>query len=480
MSPLGPPTWAAGRDAREVLARALILLVVVVMGVALGLQYVQPNPRVIGVIAAMAVFGIAWRLDTVSAIGLLVLLLPYPRITVFGNTNLALILLLMVIWLLRTSQRMGPGLQRSPLDAPIFYFLIVWTVSFYNIRGQAFLNGAIFNTQLLSTGVLLFWLVVGNIRTERDLARLHLFQAASAATIGAFVLFEITHPGGKLIPGWIEFRGAGTAKVAPEGMRVGGPFFDYEQLAEWAALNVLFLSFLFARAATLFRRVLLGAVLVLTAFVMFATVTRGAIVSLGVALLYLVVIMRRRIRVVPFTVTVAAVLAGFFGMDFFVSHYTNSGSVFHRLVGTHFVGFVPEARVGAWRDGWDQWMMSPLLGQGPCYRWQIGARIFHWPHNGYLMIASMVGALGLAGFLWMLGTLWVITRPTVDTFTHPSYARAYLIVAHTQLLLWAVDQIKIDWLRNPTSQIQIWLLFASWTVAARLARARPDPAGAPG
>jgi len=56
---------------------------------------------VIAVLAAAVMFGITWRIDLVSGIGVLVLALPYPRGTVFGSTNLALVLLLVVIWLLR-------------------------------------------------------------------------------------------------------------------------------------------------------------------------------------------------------------------------------------------------------------------------------------------------------------------------------------------------------------------------------------------
>ena len=44
-------------------------------------------------------------LARIPGLGVLVMTLPYPRGTAFGNTNLALILILLVIWLLRVTQR---------------------------------------------------------------------------------------------------------------------------------------------------------------------------------------------------------------------------------------------------------------------------------------------------------------------------------------------------------------------------------------
>ena len=39
-----------------------------------------------------------------------------------------------------------------------------------------------------------------------------------------------------------------------------------------------------------------------------------------------------------------------------------------------------------------------------------------------------------------------------------------------QLVLFAVDQVKIDFLRNNVYQFQVWLLFASIVIAHRIAR----------
>ncbi len=469
---------SVAREPRDILPVVLGVLVVLAAGLMAGLQYAAPDKRVIAVIAAMLMFGIAWRIDMTSGIGLLVFALPFPRGTVFGNTNFALILLLLVIWLLRTSQRQSPALRRTPIDAPLGAFVIVWIVSFYNIQRPEILKPALLNTQLLVACILMFYLIVSNVRTERDLQRLHAFQLVSLTAVALVGVYELTTPGASLFPGWIYFPGASSAEMGLHNFRIGGPFFDYELFGEYAAVNLPLAVFAFTRARSMLLRVATGGVALLTIFILFATVTRGAMMALGAGVLYLTWIVRRRLRVVPFTIVLAALVVGFLAMDFFVANYTRSGSMLERLVGTEFKGLVPESRERAWRDGWDRFLLHPILGHGPFYAGQIGTRTYFWPHSGYLLIANLVGSVGLGFFLWLLFRLWQCTRPSVDTLDDPSYARSYLVIAHTQLIIFMADQIKIEFLRNPSYQFQVWMYFAIWVSAYFVARSLPaSPSG---
>src|SRR5262245_49501735 len=103
------------------------------VGWLLGTQYVTPNKRVIAVLAGLVVAGIAWRIDMISSLGLLVFALLYPRGTVFGNTNLALLLLVSVIWLMRISLGQIAGPRRTPVDLAIGGILIAYILSFRNL-----------------------------------------------------------------------------------------------------------------------------------------------------------------------------------------------------------------------------------------------------------------------------------------------------------------------------------------------------------
>jgi O-antigen ligase len=449
------------RDRWTSLAGGALLIIV---GIVLGVQYLLPDKRVLAVLVAMIVFGVAWRLSMIMGLGLLVMVLPYPKGTVFGNTNLALMLLLLVLWFLRAAQRQSPGPTRTPLDIPIAGLLITYIVSFYNITDPSYLAPALQNTQLMVAGMLMFYLIVSNVRTETDLRRLHGFMLLSAFVICLIAFYELNHPGGYLVRGWIDFPIEGE-EFARHNVRVGGPFTDYELLSEYCALTLLLVTLWLSRARALLSRVAIGGLFLLVTFTLFTTVTRGSIVSLSLALAYMAWIMRRRIRVVPITILLSAIVAGFLAMNYYVANFTRSGDLLGRLLGTEFYGVVPDTRREAWAGGWERFLEHPILGHGPFYAKLVGTRTWNWPHNGYLYIANLVGIVGLAFFLWMIWKLWVASKPRTDTLTDPSYTRSYLLVAHLQLLLFIINQIKIDFLRNPIYQFQVWLMFASITAA---------------
>ncbi len=448
-------------------------LLVIGAGVLLGVQYMHPDKRMIAVLVAAIVAGIAWRLDTLSGIGLLVITLPYPRGTVFGNTNLALILLLLIIWLLRITQRHGPGPRATPVDAPVSGLLMAYALSFYNIADRESLGFAFQNTYLLVASVLMFYMIVGNVRTDEDLQRVHTFQAISFASIFLLAIYELNHPGGALVPGWIEFKGTTGTEFNTRNVRVGGPFFDFELLSEFSALSMLVVVFMIARARSYNRRLALFALLTLNVFIQFATVTRGGMIALLAGLGYLLFVIRRRVQVVPLTLMAGAVVATVWLMNSFVANFTRSGDLLARLKGTQFHGLVPDSRSQAWSDGWQRFLEHPLIGHGPYYSPITGTKTWFWPHNGYLLIADLVGLVGLTFYLWLFFALFRISRPPVDDLHDPSYARAFLIIGHVQLFVFMIDQVKIDYLRNPIYQFEVWLMFAVITAAYMVARNSP-------
>jgi hypothetical protein len=98
----------------------------------------------------------------------------------------------------------------------------------------------------------------------------------------------------------------------------------------------------------------------------------------------------------------------------------------------------------------------------------------------YLYIGNLVGIVGLSFFLWILWRLWRLSRPLSTDLATSGYATTYLVFGHVQLLVFAIDQLKIDYLRSPIYQFQVWVMFAFLVAASQLARAevsaaRSDP-----
>jgi O-Antigen ligase len=465
---------------RDWLVGILSALLLVAVGVVAGMQYVAPDKRTLAVAAALAVFGIAWRIDMVSGIGLLLLCLPYPRTNVYGSTNIAFVLLLLIIWLLRVNAGGAARPRRTPLDAPILALLAAYIISFYNIEKASHLPFALANVMLLLASFGMFYLMVSNVQTTRDLERLHRFQAITVTLACLLGVFELAFPGRALVPGWIDFKLNVAEGIDVHNLRIGGPFFDFEQMADFCAVNMLFVMFLITRARTPRTRTLYTLLLILLAFTQFATITRGAIISLAIGLVYLAWVLRARINFVQLTIATGLTAAILAGLNFVVAHFTTSGDLFARLAdpGTlRLKNGLPEGRAGTWIQAYGRMMEHPIIGHGPYYSLERGLTFWYWPHNVYLYIGNLIGIVGLSCFLWLLWRLWRMSRPLSTDLARSGYATTYLVFGHVQLLVFAIDQLKIDYLRSPIYQFQVWVMFAFLVSAYQLARLETAGAG---
>lgn len=472
--PAAPSTPRAPRGVVTPFARrlnqAFEWLVIAAAGVLLGTQYVYPDKRMIPLIISVVVVGVAWRLDLLTGIAILVVALPYPRSTVFGTTNIAFVLMLVIFWLVRVSTRELQPPKASLIDLPIVGLVVVYILSFNNVRGEQSLDFAFRNFELFLGSVFMYFLITNNVHSEKDLRRLHDAQFVSALLVFLLGIWELNHPGQTFIPGWIGFQRTRGTDFNSLNVRIGSAFFDFELLSEFSAMMLLMAMFRWLRAKSNGERGLYTGFMVLNVFIIFATVTRGAIISLILSLPLLLWNVRRHLRIVPLTVATSAIVGTFIGMNFFVAHFTRSGDLFSRMAGTKVVGgWMPDTRAHAWTNAWERALVHPWIGQGPFYADMPGYDRM-WPHNVYLYYANIVGFIGLAFFLVMLFRFVQITRPRTDDLVRGPYADSFLLIAQAQLVLFMFNEFKIDYLRNSIYQMVVWVFFSMWTAAYKVSR----------
>ena len=336
---------------------------------------------------------------------LAVLFLPFPKGTSYGNTNVAFILLIFIVWLFRVSTRRAEPPGRTPLDVPIIGLVMAYCISFYNVQPEYFaLAWGLFMSFL--TYLLIYFMVIAIVKSTDgraeavprpdDLVRAHVpVRALRAAPPG-----HDADPGMDLLrrhPG-----GHGS------GVRVGSTFLDYELFGEYCALNLFLQMFLFTRATTQSRRYLIVGIMGLTFFCLFSTVTRGAIISFMVGSAYLMWLSRHRLNFVRLVMVFALAIPLIFGADYIVANFTNSDSVLERLFGTELKGGVPETRSEVWSQSLESVLRSPWIGHGPYMASRVGVHVQYWPHNVYIFYAYITGVFGLAFFLWFLWGLWQV------------------------------------------------------------------------
>ena len=148
------------------IVRGLVLAVfVVVFAVFAGMQIATPDKRVIQVLAALVLVFFAFRIDTVLALAIATLFLPFPKATSYGNTNVTFVLLIFIVWLFRvTTHRITPP-ARLPAMTPVALLVMSYLISFYNVEHAHY---AVAWSKFLAFLSYLFlaYMVVSVVRTE--------------------------------------------------------------------------------------------------------------------------------------------------------------------------------------------------------------------------------------------------------------------------------------------------------------------------
>jgi O-antigen ligase len=235
-----------------------------------------------------------------------------------------------------------------------------------------------------------FWVVLHGVRTRR--ARVALFAGVAALGVVAVGMAAYQQLGD---PGWLMMG----RRQSPQFIgRSGGPFGIPNSLA--AFLNLLLpamLALTFQRGAGVSQRVICGYLAALFALGVLFTMSRGAWLSLGVALTAWPLLgSRGGSRRWSRSLLVALLLAGTVAALYLGN--SRAGVRIDQLV--HNQGEV--ARAVLWRAGWKLVQEQPLFGTGAgsydvLFERHRPERFWdepHWAHNDYLNTLSDYGAVG--------------------------------------------------------------------------------------
>jgi len=455
----------------------------------LAQQILSPASRVIKASAGLLLFLIAFRTKPFYALCFIAITFAFPFSIFVGSSTMIFVVLAFTVYLARMTLGQVPLLSRTPVDAGMGVLLGCYILSFYNIDNPVILRGAIENLFSILGSFLLFYLTANFIRTEDELRRFSKVLGIAVAMVLFVGLYELFLPGRSLIPHYILAQGAADVHQAREGYRVGGPFSDFELYGEFMAVSFFLALFLFRRASQPNLRFFTGVLTIGTVFGLLTSVTRGATLAFMGGVVYFTWLMRRRLKFRDFAAALLVGLTLYLGLEFVVADYTRSGSVFDRLFATHFVNGLPDSR-SMWPIIWDRVLQHPIVGHGPYYDLGLqrgltgrGLYAYTWPHNQYLFYAHTIGLLGVAAFLFVAIRLLVISfKDRALGLQEPSFSRSFMLALHVMLLVFLVDELKIDYLRNPIYMYFPWMLLgliaATHRIIQRQERAGPERAPA--
>lgn len=458
--------------------RLRILVFVAAAGVLMGLQIFKPNKRVIEALIGLVLVFILWSASGFYALLFFVLAYPFPFALSFGNSDFIFVLLIFIMSLVRTQAGYIKLQTAGLLNIPILLMVGSYVLSFYNVDYAA----GEFGVNLVAvypffTAIMFFYLMISYVDGEKRLRTTLNVMLVSASFVILFTLFELLFPGKVLIPNWL-YTSRREAMLVVKGLRMTGPFRDFELVAEFFALMAPLIFLCLIRSRTLSARVAYAALLLADLFMMFTTTTRGAFISLSIGLIYMAIISRRDLNFVRVTAILATLAFLFVCFDAFIARYTTSGSLFERLVATTFKsGFIPENRYVTWKFGITQGLNHPFIGYGPAWNYAKGLEAKFLPHSIYLYLFNITGLFGLSAFLFFVYRLVRMSAASVrSSLVHSPFPEALLKVLHVCLIMFIVDQIKIEYLRNSIYIYFIWLMFglmaATYKIMQKNARER--------
>ncbi|MBM3286004.1 MAG: hypothetical protein FJY88_01425 [Candidatus Eisenbacteria bacterium] len=446
-----------------VLAAVLGLLAAQIVAGQIAARWVK---ALIGLIFVFALF----KLPLYGVVALFLVAFPFPTYIFLGNTNIIFVLFMLIAWAIKVRLGKEPAPPKTYLDYAAWAYIGVHLISFLNVDTSSSLTNGILQVEFLAGAVGLYFLVSKLLRTERQLKIAFLALAFTSLLVSITGVMEYFLPAVKLIPDW--FIAAGPAgKRFEEGGRVGGIFRAHSLLADFCAILFTLQVYLYLRSRNRIAKLFFLLLMAASVFQIFLTANRGGFLIWIFAILYLLWLGRGAITLRKVVIALPLLLAGGVLVEIVTARYGRIITLFWRLATTQLERGVPETRVHVWRRVLEEIPQHVWIGHGPFYDLAGGFGHFgrQWPHSAYLMYLWTTGVLGLAVFLWILGKTIAKSYPggKLD-LKKISFAHGAMVVAHVQVIQFAMAQIRDEHQRGNVYPYLMWALFALAVAARRI------------
>lgn len=448
----------------------------VILGAFVAYQLVSPSPRYVKLFFGLLFFGAVVSMRLTTALILFVVVFPAPTFIYLGDTNVIFLCLLAVLWAIHVRLGKMPSPIRTPIDYAIILYLLAHLLSLLNVSTGRALSEGLKSGAFLAAGALLYVLLVNAIQTESDLLRLLKALCVTALFVDITALYEFFTHGKMLIPDWFLYR---AGQSDPTGVRIGGIFGSHGLLADFSAI-VFYVQLLLAqRTKSVLAKLGYYTLAVLSVTMLVLTVNRGGAVIWIIGGLLLLWFLRRQINRWKLVLGLLGLLLLTVSIQAYTGRNIANLGVVARLMGSEFVRGIPETRVVAWTSIMSRITEHPFIGHGPFYDITSGREFgYLWPHSAFLWYLYTVGILGLSTWVWMLAKLaWLSTlgwRSSVGAWTLSRYT---LVLAHVQIIQFALAQSRSDHQRGNVYVYFMWILFAIAAISYRLFREQIETAG---
>jgi hypothetical protein len=453
-----------------------LIIVILITSWVVGTEIVHPHQRLVKVTILFIIIVIMLRFQMIYSLYLFILLYLFPSGITYGSTNLLLMTLIPLLWVIRATSSGVPLLKRTELDGLVIVLILAHAVSFFNMESMALIKNGLRLFWRQIAAMAFFYLIVRFVDDEKKLEQITKVIGISTALLVSTGVVELIAPGATIIPGWIA-TGRSPGELALRtgaGLRLGGAVASHAVFSDYCVLTLFFLVLYMLRSKNPIEKLIWVAISVSTFLVMLATANRGALIQLVGGLIYLMFVFRKQLTLFRLVAIITAFVAFFAAGQLFLDRFTLAASITERLIGTEFVGIVPDTRVGTWSTVLIRSRDHIIIGHGPWFRTGVGLEYMLWPHNSYIFYLYMLGIFGLSAFLLICLKLVLISRKYSTPDRLATFSGKIMGVLHIQLIMFLVGQIRTDHQRNSdyTYMFFVWMLFALIVATAKIIRNR--------
>ncbi len=349
---------------------------------------------------------------------------------------------------------LGKPVLKFPLIGILSILTMVYFLNIIFVEPQIRFN--IFESCIvLISCVLFFYLMVNLVRDEKSLTRI--IEIMVLACIIQVLMSSLSFFYYIIIKHRLLFR-------------VEGMLRDYELFAEYLALHIPLFIYLLRNPGNLINKKFLTLFLLLTIFVLLATATRGAIVSLGFGLVYYVFKLKDKVSLPKIILQILSwsLIVGFIVIVLY-KVLPSSAQILERFAATKVASL--DTRDFVWHKFWGYFQEKPITGHGIAYN--LSAHLF-FPHSTYFYYLLTLGVPGCFVYLILLiALLWKGFQNERLTQSNGSLFEV-AIVFNAMLILFIIDSIKIEYLRYSNYQLFIWLLFSLVVIVNQMLKNREN------
>jgi O-antigen ligase len=447
-------------------------------GLVVGISYFlasvisSPSKRNIEALAGLIFLGILIIASPVAAYLFTLCLLPFPAHTSVASTSMMLIMALAAMVVIRARQeQLGSPFVSKSQDLALMGWGLMVVLSFYNQNPEAFQAARYLLTGLV-TAVMLYYITIALLDSRDRLILSIKVSQVIAILLGVIAILQWTFPDRQVLPEFFSFSRivAEREEIRRGEVRVMATFNGQELFAEYAAMAIMMQYFLMRWARGLAEKALwiCGMITLLAAVA--ATATRGGAIILILGFGYViafgahVVPRAHSMRVVFVAIALFYLALGL--VEPLVSHLMD------RMATIGADDSSVQSRTIVLWQALEAVTRQPFIGHGIAtasgtFRGAVSINI----HNLYLTLAYTIGIPGLLFFAWFLAGLWRKGRQVMNDRGVDPRSREIALALNVTLVMFMVDQLKIEYLRQPMAMHLAWLHFgfimASWRIAGR-------------